>query len=78
MFHALAWLGYGEVVPNASVVTGGPLVDGETPTHGTWDLGGQRGGEDVDDLAERVSRSLTISTNRKAVERQEGLRRGGG
>lgn len=75
MHHALAWLGYGEVVPNVSVVTGGPLVDGEIPTHGTWTVGG--GGEDdVDDLATRVSRSLTIGTNRHAVEQQRALKRG--
>lgn len=76
MHHALAWLGYGEVVPNVSVVTGGPLVDGEIPTHGTWELGVD-GYDDVDDLATRVSRSLTIATNRTAAEEQRALKRGG-
>lgn len=77
MFHALAWLGYGEAVPNVSVVTGQPLVDGEIPTHGTWELGGEENHGDVDDLAVRVSRSLTIATNRNAAEEQRALKRGG-
>lgn len=77
MFHALAWLGYGEAVPNVSVVTGGPLMDGDIPTHGTWDLDAKHDGGDVDeDLADRVARSLTIATNRKAGEHQDGLKRG--
>lgn len=78
MHHALAWLGYGEVVPNVSVVTGGPLVDGEIPTHGTWDLREGDGYNDVDDLATRVSRSLTIATNRTAAEEERALKRGSG
>lgn len=77
MFHALAWLGYGEVVPNVSVVTGQPLVDGEIPTHGTQELGGGDDHGDVDDLVERVSRSLTIATNRTAAEEERARKRGG-
>lgn len=77
MFHALAWLGYGEVVPNVSVVTGEPLVDGAIPTHGTWELGGEYyGDDDVDRLADRVSSALTINVNRNAAEQQR-LKRGG-
>lgn len=78
MHHALAWLGYGEVVPNVSVVTGGPLVDGEIPTHGTWDLCDGDGYNDVDDLGARVSRSLTIATNRAAAAEERALKRGSG
>lgn len=77
MFHALAWLGYGEVVPNVSVVTGEPLVDGNIPTHGTWTAGGEYDDDDVDNLAERVSSALTIGVNRNAREQQQGLKRGG-
>lgn len=79
MFHALSWLGYGEVVPNVSVVTGDPLVDGPIPTHGTWPEGaGDRyNDDDVDKLAENVSRALTIGVNRNAAEKQQGLKRGG-
>lgn len=77
MFHALAWLGYGEVVPNVSVVTGEPLVDGEIPTHGTWKAGGEYKDDQVDDLAERVSSALTIGVNRNAREQQQGFKRGG-
>lgn len=77
MFHALAWLGYGEVVPNVSVVTGQPLVDGEIPTHGTQELGGENNHGDVDELVDRVSRSLTIAINRTAAEEQRARKRGG-
>lgn len=79
MHHALAWLGYGEVVPNVSVVTGDPLMDGSIPTHGTWPEGaGDRYNDDeVDKLAENVSRALTIGVNRNAAEKQQGLKRGG-
>ncbi|KAG6353959.1 hypothetical protein INS49_005217 [Diaporthe citri] len=77
MHHALAWLGYGEDVPNVSVVTGEPLVYGEIPTHGTWKVGGEYGDDEVDELAARVSSALTIGVNRNAREQQQGLKRGG-
>lgn len=77
MFHALAWLGYGEVVPNVSVVTGEPLVDGDIPTHGTRKVGGEYDNDEVDNLAERVSSALTIGVNKNAREQQQGLKRGG-
>lgn len=77
MHHALAWLGYGEVVPNVSVVTGEPLVYGQIPTHGTQELGGEYKDAEVDDLAARVSSALTIGVNRSAREQQQGFQRGG-
>ncbi|KAL1866322.1 hypothetical protein Daus18300_006784 [Diaporthe australafricana] len=70
MHHAIAWLGYGEVVPNVSVVTGEPLVPGPVPTHGTRRTGGNQGG-DVDDLAVSMSRALTIEVNRRAAEEEK-------
>ena len=67
MYHAIAWLGYGAVVPNVSVRTGAPLVDGPIPTHGTRRTGCQDENAYGDDgLVERVSDALTIEVNRNA------------
>lgn len=73
MYHAIAWLGYGEVVPNMSVITGEPLVLGPVLTHGTRRIGGKEGGDDddVNDLAVRMSRALTIEVNRRAAEKEK-------
>ncbi|KAJ0117684.1 hypothetical protein J7T55_001883 [Diaporthe amygdali] len=75
MHHGIAWLGYGTVIPNVSVVTGEPLVYGPVPTHGTRRTGGgqQEGGEEYGDdedsaLAARASRALTIEVNKRAAK----------
>lgn len=68
MVHGINWLGYGAVIPNVSVVTGAPLLDGPLNTHGTRIMGGKgHYGDEFDDegdLAARMSRSLTIEVNR--------------
>jgi hypothetical protein len=73
MAHGIDWLGYGAVIPNVSVVTGGPLLDRPLNTHGTRVVGGKRNYKDEFDdncdLASRVASCLTIAINRNA--RQE-------
>ncbi|KAG8156346.1 hypothetical protein KVR01_013798 [Diaporthe batatas] len=72
MAHGIEWLGYGAVIPNVSVVTGGALLDGSLNTHGTRIMGGKGNYEDEfdddGDLAARMSMSLTVGVKRTAAQ----------
>ncbi|KAI3398641.1 hypothetical protein diail_8826 [Diaporthe ilicicola] len=74
MHHAIAWLGYGEVVPNVSVVTSEPLVLGPVHTHGTRRTGASKEEDDDNDkIAVRTSRALMTEVNKRAAKKQKGL-----
>ncbi|ROW15416.1 hypothetical protein VPNG_02285 [Cytospora leucostoma] len=75
MFHAIRWLGMGDVVPNVSVVTGGPLVRMPLPcTFGDGPSG--RKGKEEDYFGVVLARKLVRYVEKRRAERVRGMGKG--